>query len=235
MKIKFTSRLSATLFLLAGIFPEISRGAVITVDSADGEIITNTAGVPLYTGNNAGAVNLPGAYYAGTPLHYVAPVQLPNLGPGTFTNVSFTITFESVRNTPVFNVDISGVTGTRPAPALQPADAAGGTLLVNNFWSASSLPVAGTTYNTGTGSATIFSSWLNAQYSNGANGGTYAFVRFSPDIANPPTSSGYNLRTANNGSAASRPFLNYDFTPVPEPSGTLLAGLAAVALMARRR
>lgn len=240
MKIKFTSRAGATLLLLAGIFPTLARAAVITVDPLDAEVSTDAAGTPQgASGAFGNPLNLPGAYYAGSPLHYVAPILLPNLGPGTFSNVSFTASLNSTfGDPPNFNVDIYGISGTRTSADTQLSDASnGGTdgaLLTNNFWTADPLSAIGTSYTTMPSDSAAFSAWINAQYAGGANAGQFAFLRLSPDLVNPPRS-GYFVISANNPEVASRPFLSYDFAPVPEPATTAMAGLAALGLMARRR
>lgn len=240
MKIHYKVPASALLFLLAGLLPGLSGAANISVDPADGEVSTSPAGVPAGVGATAGTLNLPGAYYANTPLHYVAPLLLPALGPGTFSNVSLTVTFNSLLETPTFNVDLYGIAGTRAAatPILSDAQngGTGGTLLAGDFWSAAAPPVGGSATTTSAANSTAMSAWLNLNYAGGTGGGNYAFLRLSPDVVNPPRS-GYFLRTANNADAASRPFLSYTFTPVPETSSVMLmlTALAGMSLHRRRK
>ncbi|MDB6069586.1 MAG: hypothetical protein JWL81_757, partial [Verrucomicrobiales bacterium] len=208
MKPRFLHPVGAALLILAGFLPHSAKAAIAFVDVADGEIVTDPAGVPFGTGAVGNQLNLPGAYYSGSPLHYIAPFQLPNLGPGVFSDVSFTVTSNSIFVTPTFNVDIYGITGVRATPDIVPADAiAGGTagsLIQDNFWTADAVPTPGS-YTTSPASGVVFAAWLNAQYADGLGANQYAFLRLSPDVINPPRS-GFFLASANNAAPDARPF-----------------------------
>lgn len=237
MKPRFFHPVGAALLIMAGFYPQAAKAATAMVDVADGEIVTDPAGVPLGTGAVGNPLNLPGAYYAGSPLHYIAPFQLPDLGPGVFSAVSFTVTSNSIFVTPTFNVDIYGITGVRATPEIVPADAiaggTAGTLIQDNFWTSAALPTPGA-YTTSSEAGVVFAAWLNAQYAGGLGANQYAFLRLSPDLVNPPRS-GYFVASANNATADARPFLTYTFTPVPEPGATGMAGLALAAGLLRRK
>ena len=183
------------------------------------------AGPELYVGRkayygNANSNNL---------LHDVVPFQLPDLGPGTFTDVSvaFRAQGDSTWNIPI---NLWAIPGARATNATTGGDvrsttqnhAQFGTLIVAGFFGRQT--VRNAYVNTpfqGAESARL-AAWLNAAYQDGANQGKFVFMRLSPQALTPEEAgpngvdSGFAVGAKGFVNATWRPSLTYFFTPAPE-------------------
>lgn len=83
------------------------------------------------------------------------------------------------------------------------------------------------------GSSIGLTTFLNAQYTAGAVGGDYVFLRFNMDTFS--TGNRLDVISADNANI-NKPFIDVTITAVPEPSSAAaLAGLGALGLVALRR
>lgn len=79
--------------------------------------------------------------------------------------------------------------------------------------------------------------YLNAQYTAGAVGGDYVFLRLSYAV-NPPIPGGnsaYEVLTENAGGANEKPLLTFETAVIPEPSSALLLLGGLTVLVCKRR
>ncbi|MCX6875879.1 MAG: hypothetical protein NTW21_19020 [Verrucomicrobia bacterium] len=228
MKLQAKTPLGAMLLLAAGLLPACLPAATIPAHTSDARYETNDAGVPtgpLLADN--GQLYIGREYYASGLYHYVAPFQLPDLGPGTFSNVS--ASFRPTDGGKAILVNLFAIEGSRADSATLATDVndgiqnhtTRGTLIQGDFWNMSTPLDTYTTTPNGGAEAAALATWLNNAYQDGGNGGGFVFMRLSPKLLTPDDVGGYNdyngfnTDTANSGIAATRaPYLTYTFTPV---------------------
>lgn len=229
----------AVLLWAAGLLPASLHAGSITAHPADAQFTTNTSGSSVIVGPSGASANrifIGGEYYSRSLTHYVAPFQLPDLGPGTFSNVGITVTTEGGLGggdaaSPI-PVNLFVLPGARPFTPVLATDvnAAGvnhtqlGTLVKAGFLNASTVP--GSSVGTGADESAALSAWLNQSYADGANAGDVVFMRLSPaglaasDVPYYGSENGFTVDAgfvvqANNGGSAG-PVLTYTFTPQAE-------------------
>jgi hypothetical protein len=167
--------------------------------------------------------------------------MLPVLAEGEFLSAAALRFNMGKSGTPTYNADIYGL-GFRPSGTVRQTDYFIGTLdttdatLIQDDFGNPTIGSA-TARTTDDVGDTALLSYLNAQYTAGAVGGDYVFLRLSPDYTdfpvNPPVASvGYTMTAANNASAGNVPQLT--LTVIPEPGSYLLL-LGATGLLAARR
>jgi MYXO-CTERM domain-containing protein len=214
----------------------------VTGSTADAEV--NSANV----GDGGGSVSnatkngtlLPGAFN----LTIISPVfvfQLPTLAPGE-TITTANLDLRTLRaGTISFNADLYGL-GFRSASTVLGTDyfsgtldATDATLIQDNLFTPAVSTTASTIGTSATGD-TALASYLQAQYAAGATGGSFVFLRLSPDFTtNPGTATSASLGYATSSAeTTSKPLLTVTTTPEPTGAGTL-AALGVAALTARRR
>lgn len=224
----------------------MSSAAVLTGNVADNELIGTAAGdggtgtgVSQVTTNNtvngvdftAGRVS-EGAIGAG-----VFVFELPSLALGeSLASVSFTFYNTGVSGPLGPNLDFYGL-GYRSASTVLIADyyvgandTTNATLLQDNIFAAGTTPTVGFHSSSASGNANL-TSFLNAQYAAGAQGGNFVFLRINPDAFN--TGGRIRIATANNATSAWHPTITY--TIIPEPSTGLLLACGGLFLVIRRR
>ncbi|MBM3862424.1 MAG: hypothetical protein FJ385_00510 [Verrucomicrobia bacterium] len=222
--------------LAAGLFPGALHAGTITAHPSDAQHATNAAGT---SAGAAGGVTNPIVFvgtnsytggYNTTMSHHVLPFQLPDLGSGSFSDVS--VAFIVDQNSQLIPIDVNlfALPGTRANSVTLASDVNNGTqnhtqlgTLVKQAFLNSSSP--GTTVSTGTGESAVLNAWLNDAYANGLNSGRFAFMRLSPTdlttaahnaLGGPEDKDvGFNVRATrgvgNNDSFG--PVLTYTFTP----------------------
>lgn len=220
MKIRFTALLFTSCLAVS---PSV-RAATFLADPADNSL--NGSGMDSVTNFDL----TPGG--VGAYNRAVIPFQLPNLGAGTFSNVSFSFYLESVSQGSFnFPLNVRGLTRTDVAPTVLSTDSgAASTLLETNLVDAFAPTGWAITSDT-----TTISGWLNSQYANGANAGKYVFIVLQANTnAGSPTYSFYSASAPGTGMD---PIGTYTFTTVPEPStcGLIGAGVLFSASAFRRR
>lgn len=229
----------AVLMWAAGLLPVSLHAGSITAHPADARFTTNTSGSSVIVGPSGALANrlfIGGEYYSRSLTHYVAPFQLPDLGPGTFSNVGITVTTEAGLGggdaaSPI-PVNLFVLPGARPFTPVLATDvnAAGvnhtqlGTLIKAGFLNTSTVP--GSSVATGADESAALSAWLNQSYADGANAGGVVFMRLSPaglaasDVPYYGSENGFTVDAgfviqANNGGGVG-PVLTYTFIPQAE-------------------
>jgi hypothetical protein len=238
MKPRATSRLSRIILLLAGIIPGMAAADIIYGHSNDAEFNTNSSGAMAGGPNAVSGSDLyvGRQYYANVANHYVVPFQLPDLGPGTFSDVS--VTFNTTDIDTANQVNLYATPEARAASATLPSDVRGasdhrstGTRIMAAFLTSTSTGnTAYTTPANGVVDAAL-SNWLNTAYADGAKGGQYVFMRLSPNALYPTSHQrGFRFASANHPDSTKRPVLTYTFnaTGPPPPSIVAFTGSPAI-------
>jgi hypothetical protein len=159
-------------------------------------------------------------------LHDVVPFQLPNLGPGTFTEVSVAIRAQgdSTWNIPI---NLWAISGTRATSATAGGDVRSstqnhtqyGTLIMAGFFGRQTIRDAYVSTPFQGAEPARLAAWLNAAYQDGAGHGKFVFMRLSPQALIPEAAgpgeadSGFAVGAKGFVNAAWRPYLSYFFTP----------------------
>jgi hypothetical protein len=180
------------------------------------------AGPELYVGRkayygNANSNNL---------LHDVVPFQLPDLGPGTFTDVSvsFRAQGDSTWNIPI---NLWAIPGTRATNATASGDVRSatqnhtqfGNFIMAGFFGRQTIRDAYANSPFQGAESARLAAWLNTAYQDGANRGKFVFMRLSPQALIPEEAgpdgvdSGFAVGAKGFVNAAWRPYLSYFFTP----------------------
>ena len=182
------------------------------------------AGPELFVGRKA--------YYANPNsnhlLHDVVPFQLPNLGPGTFTDVrvAFRAQGESTWNIPI---NLWAIPGSRASSATQGGDVRSvtqdhtqfGSLIMPGFYNQETVRDDFTLTPVSGAESSRLGTWINAAYQDGSNHGRFVFVRLSPQVLTPLESgpdeedSGFAVGAKGFTNADWRPYLIYNFVQAP--------------------
>lgn len=229
--------------LLLVLAPKISQAqTLVTTNSA---WINGTAAGDGTSGTGASVVSVnPADIYLGRAGSNVVGVavyafQLPNLAFGeSIASASLTIRNLTNSNTLTSNIDLYGL-NYRAASTITTADyfvgtldTTGATLIDENWFTLGSTPALNTFFTTTGDTGATLANYLNAQYTAGAVGGNYVFLRLNNDVFNVdarmnPTGSTYATESY-------RPYISY--TVVPEPGTVaLLSGGLMLLLFKRRR
>ena len=238
MKPRALSRFSQFILLLAGIIPSMTSAEVMIAHVNDAQFDTNNSGAiegePKAVSNSE--VYVGRQYYASVANHYVVPFQLPELGPGTFSDVS--VTFNTLGIDTANMVNMYATPAPRAESATLQSDVRGtvdhrssGTLIMSGFLTNTSTgDTAYTTPTNGTVDVKLVN-WLNSAYADGVRGGQYVFLRLSPNALYPTSHQrGFNFASANHPDTAKRPALTYTFNPTgsPPPSIILFTGIPPI-------
>jgi len=164
--------------------------------------------------------------------------QLPTLVAGeSIGSASFTFTQLTNTSALTANIDLYGL-GYRTTSAVTTGDyfvgsldSTSATLLKDNWFTTGTVASANTAYTTDSGASDNLKAYLNAQYTAGAVGGNYVFLRLNYDAFSDVGR--IEAATANNATEAYRPSISY--TIVPEPQTWALLGSAFFLFVAMRR
>jgi len=207
--------------LAAAILPGKAHGDTIFANADDARFRTNSGGAvvggPEEISN--GGTYIGRKYYGnGENNHLVVPFELPDLGEGTFSDVS--LSFRPTGQQGGVEVNLWTIPGSRAASTTLQSDVnngsqnhtALGTLVKDTFWDGST--GTGAFVSTGAGEQAALTGWLNNAYANGDNSLNYVFARLSSKSLWPSLDGDnayFDIDTANSGN---KPYLTYTFTPV---------------------
>lgn len=216
-------------------------GGTLPAHPSDARFNTNSGGTAVASGPSSSAfgnIFIGRAYYSNELSHMVVPFQLPDLGDGTFSDVSVTykVADGEVDESPVpIDVNLFALSGARPFSTPVSTDVYGaqnhtqlGTLIKGNFLTAATAP--GTVFSTGVDETATLTSWLNGAYADGLNAGNFVFMRLSPAALVGTTVGTYDESEYGYGfdiQAAAGPFggspvITYTFTPAPANKPVIL-------------
>lgn len=195
-----------------------------------GATITSTTGATATVGRVTGLIS-------GLT---VLPFALPTLPEGQMlSNASFTFT-SSTTVIPNFNTDLYGL-GFRTTSTVLTTDSFIGafdttdaTLIQNDFVSTTSSLTINVAFSTNAVGGQALTAYLNAQYTAGAVGGNFVFLRLNPDTFTTSANNSYGVRTAD-GASTFFPVISFDVVPVPEPSTAVMLVMGAGFTLLRRR
>lgn len=240
------SHLRTALLAAAGLLPSAIMGDTLPAHPSDARFNTNSGGAAVASGpasSSSGTVFIGRAYYSNELSHLVVPFQLPDLGDGTFSDVSVTcrVAGGEADELPVpIDVNLFALPGVRPFSAPLATDVSGaqnhtqlGTLIKGNFLTTATAP--GVDVSTGADETSALTQWLNAAYADGLNAGNFAFIRLSPAALQGTSVGtydeeengyGFEIQAANSafGGGAS---LSYTFTPAPANKPVILSFAAS--------
>ncbi len=220
----------------------------ITSDPLDATVRSNGTdpNTIVDTGNFAGRI---GEFFAPDAISLVLPFQLPTLGAGevvTSANLR-TQLFNKADPGNLGNADLYGLGFRTTADVLisdfytgSTPDNTDATVIMQGFLTpATPLRIDGNNgfVETDTAADSALVGYLNAAYTGGAVAGDFVFLRLSyaVDQPIPVGNSAYELLTRNAGGANEQPLLTIDSAVVPEPSTSLLIGVAGTLALIRRR
>lgn len=196
--------------LAAGAITTFAPADTIIADSADAEARSN--------GGSAQAVRdflFAGTYYGGTGLAPVFPFQLPTLEEGeSFDTATLSIGLIALSRAgnlaaEEVNGNIVGLDRVNTSPTLDGADWENpGEILHEDFYTPLSQPGAQTSND--------FAAWLNTQYADGANAGSYVFIRVDTEGLTTGRSA-YQIASSENTTAQ---VPTIDFTATTDPSAS---------------
>jgi len=238
----------AWLLASAGLLPGALHADVIRAHPADAKFLTGSGGAvqsgPVQVTNNGIFVGR--EYYGDGIGHIVVPFQLPDLGEGTFSDVSasFHINDNGGEGEPNgINANLFlRAPNTRATSTTLTSDVNDGTnnhtvlgqLIQANFLTPSTTPGRVAT-PLGGAEATTLTNLLNQAYANGDRANNFIFLRLSPAGLNPgdvgpySASTGFSIATSefNHPLLGDRaPQISYTFTPV-DPNAPTLANFRA--------
>lgn len=188
------------------------------------------AGPELFVGRKA---------YYGNPnsnhlLHDVVPFQLPDLGPGTFTDVrvAFRAQGGGTWNIPI---NLWAIPNSRATSATQSGDVRSatqdhtqfGNLIMPGFFQRETMRDAYIATPLWGAEASRLAAWLNAAYQDGANQGKFVFMRLSPQALTPvgagpdEEDSGFAVGAKGFVNAEWRPNITYTFVEAPAGAPTI--------------
>lgn len=207
--------------LASAVLPGRLCGDTIQANADDARFRTNSSGAVVGSPEEVpnGGTYIGRKYYGnGENNHFVVPFELPDLGEGTFSEVS--VSFRPTGQEGGPEVNLWAIPGSRAASTTLQSDVnngsqnhtALGTLLKDTFWDGST--ATGSFVSTGAGEQATLGSWLNTAYANGDNAYNYVFLRLSSKSLWPSLvgdNAYFNIDTANSGN---KPYLTYTFTPV---------------------
>jgi hypothetical protein len=226
MKLNSYRHLGSALMLAAAILPSKVHGDTIYANADDASFKTNSSGTvvggPEEVSNND--IQIGRKYYGDTLQHFVVPFELPDLGEGTFSDVS--VSFRPNFKNTAPDVNLWAIPGSRAASTTLQSDVnngsqnhtAHGILIKDTFFNSSTVTTEPGYYSsipfvtTGTAEQESLDGWLNTAYANGDNAYKYAFMRLSPKslwLGNDN-----NLIQSNTANSGNKPYLTYTFTPV---------------------
>lgn len=209
-------------------------GQTIPADDAMANYATNAntaltgsaipAGPELYVGRKAYYSN-PNSNHL---LHDVVPFQLPDLGPGTFTDVrvAFRAQGDGTWNIPI---NLWAIPGSRATSATQGGDVRSatlnhtqfGNLIMPGFFHRDTVRDSYSQTPSWGAEASRLAAWLNAAYQDGANRGKFVFMRLSPQALTPVEAgpvdedSGFAVGAKGFSNAQWRPNVSYTFVEAP--------------------
>jgi hypothetical protein len=218
-----------------------ASGQTILADDAMANYATNAnasltgsaipAGPELYVGRKAYYSN-PNSNHL---LHLVVPFQLPELGPGTFTEVrvAFRAQGGGTWNIPIH---LWAIPGSRATSATQGGDVRSttlnhtefGSLVMPGFFHRDTIRDSHSQTPAWGAEASRLAAWLNAAYQDGANQGRFIFMRLSPQALTPAAAgpdeedSGFAVGAKGFVNAQWRPYITYNF--VEAPAGSPVVG-----------
>ncbi|MEM6884981.1 MAG: PEP-CTERM sorting domain-containing protein [Verrucomicrobiota bacterium] len=240
----------AILCLIAAIaFNTSAYSQVIVGNTADTYITASSSNVGDGFGEAGAAGNITvfadttdpirvGREATGVQAVAVFVFELPTLTLGqTIGTANFDFTIENTA-TPSASIDLYGL-GFRNTAAVTTndyfvgaLDTTNATLVQNNIFSGGVSVPAGA-YSTDASGDSALVSYLNDQYTNGAVGGDFVFLRFNHDGGN--TGNRNTFYTANNGTASNRPELTVTVVPEPSTAALLILGFGGLLLSRRKR
>ena len=186
------NKMGAMLLAMAGL-PLAASGATLLAHTDDAEFNSNSSGYvnggPGFEGG--GATFIGRQYYAENVNHYVVPFQLPNLGAGTFSDVSVSMSAATPDQNTI-TVNLRAVVGAREESTTMQSDVSEaspgaphtgtGLLVMAGFFTTTTNAGDRVTTALNGGVETILNGWLNSAYDNGSSGGAFVFLRLSPDV-----------------------------------------------------
>jgi hypothetical protein len=236
------------LLLAAGLMPSHLGADTIIAHPDDAEFQTNSSGAVSSgpVAQSGTGVFIGRSYYADTIGHLVVPFQLPDLGEGTFSNVSLSFyTNESADEPrPKTNVNLWAIPGARTSSTTLQSDVKTdtqnhtqlGTLIQQNFLNNSTLVNRYANTPEGGSEANALAAWLNNAYANGAKAGNFVFLRISPAALTPnqvgpsdvDSGTGFQVSTGNAVGyfSAAPPLLNFTFSAV-NPNAPTISSFSA--------
>jgi len=208
----------------AGLLPGHLHADTIVANKADARFQTGVNGVMIGGASAAtsGSIYIGREYYSEGLLHMVVPFQLPDLGEGTFSDVSVSFYVPGNSN---YQEDDDG--NPLPSTPTMPADAISLNLhLIDGVSRASSAPITSDVYDLAAATQpgnhltrgfevmtpfvtpsddpgwittpadgaeeTLLTNKLNQAYANGEKSGGFIFFRLSPTVLNPDSLTAYN-------------------------------------------
>ena len=177
-------------------------------------------------------------YYGNTLHHHVVPFELPDLGPGTFTDVQAVFHARS----PGYGdsnwdipINLWAIPGSRGDSATLSTDVrtatqnhlARGRLIMAGYLGRQTLRGDWSESPPGGAESSRLAAWLNDAYQDGTNGGNFVFLRLSPQ-ALTPDEAGPDSANCGFGTGTGSPFVNASFVPKLNYSFTPASLLAPV-------
>jgi hypothetical protein len=231
-----TNPVKLALLAAAGLLPSSLMGGTIPAHPSDARFETNSSGSVVSSPSSGSIVFVGRDYYANNLSHMVVPFQLPDLGDGTFSDVS--VTFRTIGPTSdpeeaavPRNMNLWALPGSRSFSSPLTTDVNNGSqnhtalgyLVKQNFLDELTVTFDQVVSTDPAGpEATVLADWLNEAYQDGLNSDNFVFMRISPPGLEPSTVGdfdgaeygyGYNLVSGSGWFGSSGPFLSYTFTP----------------------
>lgn len=226
---------------LTGLTADVGMTGTVSGDGSAGNVTLNGVSLPnQFVGRvSTGSVGV-----------MVFVFQLPTLSAGqTIDTASFT--FVTVTNNSALsaNIDLYGL-GYRTTSTVTKSDYFTGssgstdttdaTMLQDNLFTTGTLVANNTAYTTNSGGSVALTSYLNSQYTAGAVGGNYVFLRLNYDDWITNNQGRIDVATADYATDSVHiPYITYSISSIPEPSAAaLLMGalsLGFVAAVQRRK
>ena len=153
--------------------------------------------------------------------------ELPVLSSGeSVADADLTVELTAVKNSPLFNVDVYGVsfspTGAEPPreyyEGVFQSSENGNTGLIDDFFVPTDSPGS---FSSAGAQSTAIGAWIQGFYDANTDysGGVFAVFRFNPDADAGTTDVGFDIASANNATEADRPSLTLNVIPEPATAG----------------
>ena len=240
-----TNPVKLAFLAAAGLLPSSLMGGTIPAHPSDARFETNSSGSVVSSPSSGSIVFVGRDYYSNNLSHMVVPFQLPDLGDGTFSDVSVTFRTIGPSSDPdeaavPRNMNLWALPGSRSFSSPLTTDVNSGTqnhtalgyLVKQNFLDELTVTFDQVVSTDPAGpEAAILSNWLNEAYQDGVNSDNFVFMRISPPGLAPSSVGdddgaeygyGYNLVSGNGWFGSTGPVLNYTFTPAAADKPVIL-------------